>query len=111
MSAALPAPAPHLPQLHDALLGMVRHAEAPDLSARQLAVLLTLRLTGEPQTVRGLAKHLNIARPCITRALDRLAEHGFTQRTVDTSDRRSVLISMLPPANDFLALLQPEASA
>ena len=65
----------------------------PDLTLRQLGVLLVVYLTDEMQTVRGLAKHLNIARSVITRVLNRLEELKLVQRTIDEMDRRSVLIA------------------
>src|SRR5690606_38973631 len=45
-------------------------SDAPDLTARQLAVLMTVRLQPAPHTVRGLAATLNVGKPAITRALD-----------------------------------------
>ncbi|MFQ5974590.1 MAG: MarR family transcriptional regulator, partial [Alphaproteobacteria bacterium] len=50
--------------------------EGPDLSARQMAVLLTVYLTPPPHTVRGLSKNLNVSKPAITRAIDRLERMG-----------------------------------
>ncbi len=48
--------------------------DGPDLSSRQLAILLTVYLTPPPHTVRGLALSLNVSKPAITRALDTLGE-------------------------------------
>ena len=45
--------------------------DTPDLSARQMAVLLTVYLSSAPQTVRGLAEQLKVSKPAITRALSR----------------------------------------
>jgi DNA-binding MarR family transcriptional regulator len=66
--------------------------DQPDLSMRQLAMLLTVYRTDEPQTVRGLAKELNISKPAVTRGLDRLGELDLARRKVDVLDRRSVLV-------------------
>ena len=74
-----------------ALSASVRMA-APDLSARQMSILLTIYLTHPPHTVRGLAQSLNISKPAITRAIDRLTEIEFVRRKVDEQDRRSVLV-------------------
>ena len=76
--------------------------EAPDLSARQMALLLTAYLTPPPHTVRGLATALNISKPAITRALDRLSEFGLIRRKVDEADRRSVLIQRTVKGSVFL---------
>ena len=48
--------------------------EGPDLSSRQLAILLTVYLTPPPHTVRGLASSLKVSKPAITRALDTLGQ-------------------------------------
>jgi DNA-binding MarR family transcriptional regulator len=66
--------------------------DGPDLSARQLGVFLTCYLETEAQTVRGLAVHLHVSKPAITRALDRLAEFDLVRRKTDPLDRRSVLV-------------------
>lgn len=71
-------------------------SDKPDLSLRQLAVLLILAEETEMQTVRGLAHRLNVAKPAITRALDRLEQLGMVERVPDLRDRRSVLAQMLP---------------
>ena len=49
-----------------ATLDSVRR-DAPDLSARQMALLLTVYLTPPPHTVRGLAETLKVSKPAITR--------------------------------------------
>lgn len=67
-------------------------ADAPDLSARQLAILLMISLEPEMHTVRGLAACLNISKPAISRSLDRLCTLELADRAEDPRDRRSVLI-------------------
>jgi DNA-binding MarR family transcriptional regulator len=76
-----------------------------DLRARQLAIFLTCYLRDEPQTVRGLAAQLNIARPTVTCALDRLAALGFAQRTVEPGDRRSIIVERTSAGKSFLRQL------
>ena len=77
--------------LRDTIVAMVRR-DGPDLSARQLGVFLTTYLSEGPHTVRGLAASLNVSKPAITRALDRLGELDLTRRKTDPQDRRSVLV-------------------
>ena len=77
--------------LRDTIVSLVRR-DGPDLSARQLGVFLTCYLQDGPHTVRGLAADLNVSKPAITRALDRLGELELARRKVDPSDRRSVLV-------------------
>jgi DNA-binding MarR family transcriptional regulator len=42
--------------------------------------------------VRGLAAALNVSKPAITRALDRLGDLDLVKRSIDPDDRRSVLV-------------------
>lgn len=76
--------------------------DVPDLSTRQMAILLTVYLTSPPHTVRGLANTLGVSKPAVTRALDRLSELGLARRKTDEKDRRSVLIQRTPGGNGFL---------
>ena len=77
--------------LRDTVVALVRR-DGPDLSARQLGVFLTCYLQEGAHTVRGLAADLNVSKPAITRALDRLGELDLARRKVDPMDRRSVLV-------------------
>jgi len=76
--------------------------DAPDLSARQMALLLTVYLTPPPHTVRGLAGTLNVSKPTITRAVNRLSELQLVRRKPDETDRRSVLIQRTVRGSVFL---------
>ena len=76
--------------------------EGPNLTARQLGVFLTCYLENEAQTVRGLAAKLNISKPAITRALDRLSEFDLVRRRGDPLDRRSILVQRTTTGAAFL---------
>jgi DNA-binding MarR family transcriptional regulator len=76
--------------------------DGPDLSARQMALLLTVYLTPPPHTVRGLAESLNVSKPAITRALDRLGQMELLRRKVDDTDRRSVLVQRTVKGSVYL---------
>ncbi len=77
--------------LHDLSFAMVRDGE-PDLSARQLTILLTIYLEPPPHTVRGLAAKLGVTKPVITRALDTMGRIGLLSRRRDDADRRNVVV-------------------
>lgn len=79
-----------------------RHQEA-DLSTRQMAILLTIYLTPQPHTVRGLAQILRFSKPAVTRGLDRLAKLDLVRRRVDQDDRRSVLVERTAKGSEFLS--------
>lgn len=87
--------------LRDTVVALVRR-DGPDLSARQLGVFLTVYLTEGPHTVRGLAAELNVSKPAITRALDRLGELDLARRKVDPMDRRSILVQRTLKGTAFL---------
>lgn len=76
---------------HDVHLDLVR-ADEPDLSSRQIAVLLTIYLETPPHTVRGLAQKLGVTKPVITRALDTMGKLDLVSRRRDEADRRNVIV-------------------
>lgn len=103
MAASPPNP------LSDAQVGLLRETivalvrrDGADLSARQLGVFLTCYLREGGHTVRGLAAELNVSKPAITRALDRLGELDLARRKVDPLDRRSVLVQRTTKGSAFL---------
>ena len=85
-----------------ATLATVR-ADGPDLTTRQMALLLTVYLEPGPHTVRGLAADLGVAKPVVTRALDTLGRLGFLKRTRDAADRRNVLVHRTVKGAVFLS--------
>ena len=87
--------------MRDTVVALVRR-DGPDLSARQLGVFLTCYLQDGAHTVRGLAAGLNVSKPAITRALDRLGELDLARRKVDPMDRRSVLVQRTLKGSAFL---------
>lgn len=77
---------------HQVSLSEVRDS-APDLTVRQAAILLTIYLDPPPHTVRGLAAHLGVTKPVITRALDTMGAMKLVSRHRDPRDRRNVIIA------------------
>lgn len=74
----------------------------PDLSARQMAVMLDVYLNDGPHTVRGLAERLNISKPAVVRALDVLSRADYLKRRRDQEDGRNVLIQRTVAGSVFL---------
>jgi len=87
--------------LRQTVVALVRR-EGIDLTIRQLGVFLTCYLESEAQTVRGLAATLHVAKPAITRALDRLSEFDLVRRKQDPLDRRSILVQRTAVGMAFL---------
>ena len=104
-SSARVAANPLLHILKDTLVASVRSNQV-DLTARQLTVFLKVYLEqGTEHNVRGLAADLNISKPAITRALDRLEEFDFAKRETDQRDRRSVTVRRTPKGSAYLGTL------
>lgn len=87
---------------HDVVVQTVRD-DAPDLSARQMAILLTVYLSPPPHTVRGLSADLSISKPAITRALDAMGRMGLLKRKRDEDDKRNVLIQRTVKGSVYLS--------
>lgn len=84
------------------LVDYVRSGE-PDLTNRQMALLMLVYLEPGPHTVRGLARALNVSKPVVTRALNRLGALGYLRRQRDDSDKRNIFVTRTPEGADFLA--------
>ena len=83
------------------LLAYVRSGD-PDLTNRQMALLMLVYLKQGPHTVRGLAKALNVSKPVVTRALNRLGALGYLRRQRDDADRRNIFVAPTTEGADFL---------
>ena len=83
------------------LIAYVRSGE-PDLTNRQMALMLLVYLTPGPHTVRGLAERLGVSKPVITRALNTLGALGYLRRVRDESDRRNVFVAKTGTGQEFL---------
>ncbi len=84
-----PPPAPALASWKDAVVVWVR-GDWPDLTARQLALLLIVALEPGEHGVRDLAARLGVATAIVSRVLDRLGHLGLVVRRTDRRDRRNV---------------------
>jgi DNA-binding MarR family transcriptional regulator len=83
------------------LIGYVRSGQ-PDLTNRQMALMLLVYLTPGPHTVRGLAHVLGVSKPVITRALNTLGTLGYLRRVRDEADRRNVFVAQTGTGQEFL---------
>jgi DNA-binding MarR family transcriptional regulator len=95
--------------LRAAVVGEVRTGD--DLTLRQMAVMLIVYLTDDPQTVRGLAQHLKVTRSVVSRALNLLAELSLVRRRVDPADRRNVLVVRTETGQAMVARLKASLAA
>lgn len=84
-----------------ALIGYVRSGE-PDLTNRQMALLMLVYLTPGPHTVRGLARVLGVSKPVVTRALNTLGGLGYLRRERDQDDRRNIFVVRTTDGAEFL---------
>jgi DNA-binding MarR family transcriptional regulator len=102
---AIPLPVAHALKLwHDVNLSQVLDDE-PDLSVRQVTILLTIYMEAPPHTVRGLASKLSVSKPVITRALDSMGKLGLVKRRRDETDKRNVLVQRTVEGSLYLERL------
>lgn len=83
------------------LVDYVRSGE-PDLTNRQMALMMTVYVQSGPHTVRGLAEVLNVSKPVITRALNKLSALGYLRRERDAADRRNIFVARTAKGAEFL---------
>lgn len=75
----------------------------PDLTHRQMAMLMLICRTMFAHTVRGLAADLNVTKPVITRAANTLTAMGLVERKKDATDGRNVFIVPTVAGRTFIA--------
>jgi len=80
-----------LEMLHRVSSEVVRAGDV-DLSSRQFAVLLSVFMRSEADSIRDLSTRLDLPKPAVTRALDVLESHGFIRRKRDRTDKRDVSV-------------------
>ncbi len=85
----------------ETLLGYVRSGQ-PDLTNRQMALLLVVYLDSGPHTVRALAARLGVSKPVVTRALNTLGALGYLRRQKDDKDLRNIFVERTPGGQAFL---------
>ncbi len=93
------------------IIAMVRAGE--ELTARQIAVLLHChqeRETEQHRYVKAIAQSLNLNKPSISRATDKLialdgggSKKALLVRTTPESDRRQCIVSLTKPGASYVA--------
>ena len=75
-----------------------------DLTPQQYNVLRLLQASHPvPMPTLAVAERLVSKAPDITRMLDKLVERGWVERTRSASDRRTVLVGILPQGEELLS--------
>jgi DNA-binding MarR family transcriptional regulator len=87
--------------LRDTTVALVRR-DSRDLTARQQAVYLAVLLDSGDHTVRSLAEQLNVSKPAITRAVDRLEALNLVYRVDNPNDHRSIFVKKTPAGTAYL---------
>jgi DNA-binding MarR family transcriptional regulator len=74
----------------------------PDLTNRQMALLMLVYLDPGPHTVRGMAAKLHVSKPVVTRILNTLSALGYVRRQRDASDLRNIFVERTEGGRAFL---------
>lgn len=89
-------------------------SDRPDLTNRQMALLMTVYIRPEPHTVRGLSARLHLSKPVVSRAIQLLADLGFVHCHKDRQDRRNIFIESSSAGAaylfEFFSLTQPSSA-
>jgi len=98
-----------LRSLELSLLGITRTLP-PQITIRNLSILLTVYLGEEQHTVRGLSKYLKIKKAAVCRAIDTLCKMDLIQRLPDARDRRSIIVGRTGKGVLFLKMIASNLS-
>jgi DNA-binding MarR family transcriptional regulator len=79
--------------------------DLPDLTLRQLTILLIVYLEPPHHTVKSLSTRLNVTKPVVTRAIDTMGLMGLVKRRRSEEDRRIVLIQRTVEGSMYLEKL------
>lgn len=96
--------APHeeaLAHWREALVSWVKGGN-PDLTNRQMALLLCVSLDPSQQTASGLAARLGVTKPVVSRTLDKLCRLKYVRRVSGKRDRRYVFVTATDTGREFL---------
>lgn len=91
-------------EANQALGRMIDWIEAgePNLTDRQLAILMLAAWTVGPHKLKHVAELLRAPKAAITRAVSTLQDHGFARRAYNPDDRRQCYIEATDEGIAFL---------
>jgi DNA-binding MarR family transcriptional regulator len=99
--------------IRQAITGLL-HQDGPDLTGRQLAVLLICGLESQPVAFGALAPRIGLNSRAIAQILNQLEKLGLARRIDHPSDGRMVLAEATEQGRAFVqrvaAAMQPAAS-
>ena len=76
----------------------------PDLSSRQMSIILTIYIDPKPYSIKMLSTRLNISKPAVCRAIDTLEKMDLVKRKIDNKDKRNVYLERTDKGYDYLAV-------
>ena len=89
----------------DVLLEYVR-SKQPDLTNRQMAVLLVIYASEDPHTVGSLVSTLALPEPAVSRSVIALESAGYLKRCRHPTDARRAILQRTEPGSAFLTRLE-----
>lgn len=90
-----------LPVFSTALAGMVRR-DVQDMTLRQLSTLLDIAAS-PGRSCLDVAKSLEMSKPSVTRACDKMVSIGWINRVTSADDRRRVSLTVTKAGKAFVA--------
>lgn len=92
------------PAFSETILHLVRNGD-DDITLRQMSVLLLVYSREELYTPREVAANLGVAKPVVSRVMDKMQDFGVLRRVADPRDGRSVLLGRTPFGEEYMASL------
>lgn len=89
-----------IPQITHELRDQVRQYSSPQLSLSQLRIMYFLERHPE-SSLSEVAEYLDVTRPTMSGAIERLVKQGFVTRTGDPQERRRILLSLTPAGDQY----------
>ena len=89
-----------IPEITHFLRDEVRQYGKPQLSLSQLRILYFLDRHPE-SCLSEVAEHLDVTRPTMSGAIERLVQQGFVTRTGDPQERRRILLSLTSAGSKY----------
>lgn len=100
------------PTFSDTIIALAR--SDMDFSVRQIAVLLVCQSESEPKErqIKSISERLNVAKPIIVRAADKLAEHkpSLVGRSQIVGDRRTCVLTLTKAGRAMADDLNPSGA-
>jgi DNA-binding MarR family transcriptional regulator len=100
-----------LETVYSSICGAIRDPKLPDLTVRQLGVMLFLsnKKKNDIYSSKNLSEVLGLGKPAITRACDTLVQKGYLVRKIHPYDARMINLALTQSGQAYLKRMAKSA--